>query len=137
MNLLVTALWNDIAHLPLLTPVEHHKDMSLDKTASRLHRIFRPAGKAKPENIHRWRGLHRLESRELAHPREAAICRNRQHCPHLVPTVLSAIIYAVYVPILLHQLLHSRAHHQAKARVAFRLGSNELEQTRLGAHSNI
>src|SRR6266436_1848400 len=137
MNLLVTTLWNDIAHLPLLTPVEHHKDMSLDKTAGRLHRIFRPAGKAKPENIHRRRGLDRLKSSEFAHPREAAICRNRQHCPHRVPAVLSAIMYAVYVPILLHQLLHSRTHHQAKARVAFRLGSNELEKTRLGDHSDI
>src|SRR5258707_15829362 len=124
MNLLVTALCNDIAHLPLLTPVEHHKDMSLDKTASRLHRIFRPAGKAKPENIHRWRGLDRLESRELAHPRKAAICRNRQHCPHHVPAILPARMYAVYVPTLLHQLLHSPTHHHAEAPVAFRLGSN-------------
>src|SRR5260370_7216606 len=99
MNLLVATLWNDIAHLPLLTPVEHHKDMSLDKTASRLHRIFRPAGKAKPENIHRRRGLDRLKSTEFAHPQETAICPNPPPCPHPVPTTLSPLTPAPHTPL--------------------------------------
>src|SRR5258708_32982890 len=98
MNLLVATLWNDIAHLPLLTPVEHHKDMSLDKTARGLHRIFRPAGKAKPENIHRRHGLHRLKSSEYAPPRHPANRPHRHPAPHLVPATPPPTTYPPQSP---------------------------------------
>src|SRR5712691_5694748 len=137
MYLLIATLWDDVAHLPVISTVEHNQDVVAAKATAGLLWITRLAGQAEPEHIHWWSGLYRLKSSQATYAREATVCSHCKHCPHLVPAILSTILNAVNIPILLNQLLRSCAHHQLKVWIALRLGGNEFEEMQLRDQCNI
>jgi len=51
-----------------------------------------------------------------------------------VPTIPSPVAYTLHCPLFFEQFLHPRPQDEPEVRVALRLRSDELQETRLGHH---
>src|SRR5215210_6803864 len=59
----VGALGDDVTGLPVVEVVEQDRDVTPAKAEYRVLRVFLLTRQAEPEDVHRWRGLDRLEAR--------------------------------------------------------------------------
>jgi len=52
-HLVKLSLGNDVAALPIVAPIQHDENTSRIESTQRVNRITGPAGKPKPQDIHR------------------------------------------------------------------------------------
>src|SRR5215213_5869370 len=131
----VAALDDGAAHLPVVEAVDEHQEQPASHAGGkRLLRIALAPREPEPEHVDRRGYLDRIESRQPAHLREAAVRADRQRGANLAPAVPPPVAHAPHHPVLLEELLHPGPHGESEVRVALRLLSNELQETRLGHH---
>jgi len=58
----VGTLGDDVAALPVVAAVEGDRDVSPTEAAYHTLRVVLFSGQTKPEHVHRWRGLYKLEA---------------------------------------------------------------------------
>src|SRR5215210_936460 len=133
----IRALGYDVAGLPVVVAVEHHRDVPPAEAAHYTRGVSLLARQLEPEDVHRRRGLYRLEAGQASHPAPAPVRPDREDGAHLVPAVLRLVADAPDHTVLLDQLPHPRAHNEPEVRVALRLPGDELEEARLGHHRDV
>src|SRR2546422_3649737 len=96
-HLLVVALGDDVACLPVIEPVQHDEYVasahSAGGTSSHL-RVFGQARQAEPEHVHRSRSLYGHETGLLPNAGETTVRANCERRPHFVPSMRALVANA-------------------------------------------
>ena len=90
-----------------------------------------------PENVHGWRSLDRLETRQLAHLGKSAVGSDGEQGAEFVPAIGALIAHAAHSTVLLDEFDDIGHHAEAKIRILLCFASDEVQKLLLWDQKNI
>src|SRR5947209_10116877 len=120
------ALEDDVTGLPVVEAVERDRAVTPTKAAQYALGIALLSWQLEPEDVHRRRGLDRLEPCQTPDAGAPSVGADREHRPHLVLAVVPLVADAPDHAVFLDQFPYPGTHHQPEVRVALGLFGNEL-----------
>ena len=138
-ELLVAALSDHIAYLPVCAAVEQHRDAAGPQAHGGGQRllVIGAARQAKPEHIDRRADRAELQASQPSGAREAPIGPDGQRGAQLALAVLAAVADAADRAALLDQAIDPRAHHHLNRAAALGYIQHPGDEARLIQHHDV